>query len=49
MSASVKTTSIEENETVVLVLLLMEYWSPKQGREGCGRQNLYRITAFDSK
>ena len=24
-------------------------WSPKQGRVGCGRQNLYRITAFKSK
>ena len=49
MSASAKTTCIEESETVVLVLLPMEYWSPKQGREGCGRQNLYRITALDSK
>ena len=32
-----------------LVFLLMEYWSPKQGRVGCGRQNFSRITAFDSK
>ena len=27
MSASAKTTCIEESETVVLVLLLMEYWN----------------------
>ena len=27
----------------------MEYWSANQGKVGCGRQNLYRITAFDSK
>ena len=40
---------IEESETVVLVFLLMENWIPKQGRVGCGRQNLCRITAFDSK
>ena len=33
----------------VLVFLLMEYWSPKQGLMGCGRQNSSRITAFDSK
>ena len=46
---SAKTPCIEESETVVLVFLLMEYWSPKQGRVGCGRQNLCRITAFDSK
>ena len=41
--------SLEESETVVLVFLLMEYWSPKQGRVGCGCQNLCRITSFDSK
>ena len=45
---SAKTPCIEESETVVLVFLLMEYWSPKQGRVGCGRQNFSR-TAFDSK
>ena len=28
--ASAKTPCIEESETVVLVFLLMEYWSPKQ-------------------
>ena len=39
----------EESETAVLIFLLMEYRSPKQGRVGYGRQNLYRITAFDSK
>ena len=44
-----KTPCIEESETVALVFLLMEYWSPTQGRVGCGRQNLCRITAFDSK
>ena len=44
-----KTPCIEESETAVLVFLLMEYWSPKQGRVGYGRQNLYRITVFDSK
>ena len=44
-----KTPCIEETETVALVFLLMEYWSPTQGRVGCGRQNLCRITAFDSK
>ena len=26
------TLCIEESETVVLVFLLREYWSPKQGR-----------------
>ena len=36
---------IEESETVVLVFLLMEYWSPKPKFESC----LCRITAFDSK
>ena len=36
---SVKTPCIEESKTTVLVFLLMEYWSPKQGRVGCGRQN----------
>ena len=36
---SEKTPCNEESETVVLVFLLMEYWSPKQGRVGCGRQN----------
>ena len=49
---SAKTPCIEESETTALVFLLKEYWSPdwspKQGRVGCGRQNLYRITAFDS-
>ena len=30
-------------------LMLMKYWSRKQGRVGCGRQTLCRITAFDSK
>ena len=44
-----KTPCIEESESVALVFLLMEYWSPTQGRVGCGRQNLCRITAFDSK
>ena len=44
-----KTPCIEESETAVLVFLLMEYWSPKQGRVGYGRQNLYRITVFDPK
>ena len=47
-----KTPCTEESETTALVFLLKEYWSPdwspKQGRVGCGRQNLYRITAFDS-
>ena len=46
---SAKTLCIEERKTVVLVFLLMEYWSPKQGRAGCGRQDLCTITAFDSK
>ena len=32
---SAKTPCIEESETVVLVFLLMEYWSPKQGRVVC--------------
>ena len=41
---------IEESGTVALVLLLMKYWSSKQGRVGFSRKNLYRITAiFDSK
>ena len=40
---------IEESKTAVLVFLLMEYWSPKQGRVGYGHQSLYRITAFDYK
>ena len=44
---SANTPCIEQNETTVLVLLLKEYWSPdwspKQGREGCGSQNLYTI------
>ena len=44
-----KPPCIEESETSVLVFVLMEYWSANQGRVGCGRQNLYRITAFDSK
>ena len=35
---SAKTPFIEESETTVLVFLLMEYWSPKPGRVGCGRQ-----------
>ena len=46
---SEKTPCNEESETVVLVFLLMEYWSPKQGRVDCGRQNFSRITAFDFK
>ena len=46
---SEKTPCNEESETVVLVFLLMEYWSPKQGRVGCGRQSFSRITAFDFK
>ena len=46
---SAKNLCIEERETVVLVFLLMEYWSPKQGRAGCGRQDLCIITAFDFK
>lgn len=29
--------------------LLIETWSPKQGRVGSGCQNLFRITAFHSK
>ena len=40
---------IEESETAVLVFLLIETWSPKQGRVGSSRQNLFRITAFHSK
>ena len=43
---SAKTPCIEESETVVLFFLLMEYWKPKQGRVGCGRQNVCRITGF---
>ena len=50
---SAKTPCIEEGETTALVFLLKEYWSPdwspKQGRVGCGHQNLHRITAFNSK
>ena len=46
---SAKTLCIEESETAALVFLLMEYWSPMQGRVAFGRQNLCRITAFNSK
>ena len=50
---SAKTSCIEDSETTALVFLLTEYWSPdwspKQGRVGCSRHNLYRMTAFDSK
>ena len=46
---SANTPCIEQNETTVLVLLLKEYWSPvwspKQGREGCGSQNLLAVVA----
>ena len=34
---------IEESETAVLVFLLIENWSLKQGRVGSGRQNLFSI------
>ena len=44
-----KDPCIEESETVVLDFLLKEYWRPKQGTVGCGRQDLCRVTAFDSK
>ena len=40
---------IEESETAVLVFLLIETWSPKQGRVGSSHQNLFRITAFHFK
>ena len=40
---------IEESEAVVLDFSLKEYWRPKYGRVGCGRQDLCRVTAFDSK
>ena len=46
---SAKAPRIKESETVVLVLLLMEFWSLLQGRVGCDRQKLCRITAFDSR
>ena len=38
-----KTPCIEESETAVLVFLLIENWSPKQGRVGSGCQNLFSI------
>ena len=40
---SAKTPCIEESEAAVLVFLLIENWSPKQGRVGSGRQNLFSI------
>ena len=46
---SAKTPCIEESETVVLVFLLMEYWSPKQVGWVAVAKILCRITSFDSK
>ena len=43
---SAKTPCIEESETVVLVFLLMGYWSPKQGRVGCDRHLSPRLQSF---